>query len=247
MANRRMFSREIFQSSVMVKLGCDNPGFGLEAQRIWATLILTADDYGRGKYIPGAIRGAAFGTTPDSFAKVNTEMIEKWTQQIVDEGALILYTIDGDQYFQLTGWNRYQRGDWQRGKSLLPAPPQLDNSEGTVAEQTPDCQDKGKDKSKVKEKIKTPARKPRGHPAVSRWCELYEESFGQKFIVVPAHAKHITLASKALKDDLDEFTKRVGNCFADPWFREKMPGPSYFYQHINKYATTSKVDKSIIV
>ena len=118
-----MFSKEIFQSSVMVRLGYDNGDLGLEAQRIFATLILKADDHGRGRLIPEIIRGDAFLSVPDVFAKVTPKMVMGWIEQIEGEGALIVYEADGQRYYVLTGWNKYQRGGWQKATSLLPDPP----------------------------------------------------------------------------------------------------------------------------
>ena len=135
MADRRMFSREIFQSSVMVRIGYDNGEFGLEAQRIFETLILKADDYGRGRFIPEILRGEAFLSVPNSFTKVTPEMIIEWVGQIEKQGAIRIYEFNGEKYYELTGWNKYQRGDWQRGESLLPGPEQLGNCSGTVTEQ----------------------------------------------------------------------------------------------------------------
>lgn len=168
MATRRMFSKEIFQSSVMVRLGYDNGEFGLEAQRVFETLILMADDYGRGKFIPEKVRGQAFLSVPDVFSKVTPEMIVDWVKQIEGEGAIQLYDSDGEKYYALTGWNRYQRGDWQRGNSELPDPPLL----ATV-------KTKGKGKSKVKDKSKQEKYKT-VKPDLPDWCyalirELFPE------------------------------------------------------------------------
>ena len=85
---------------------------------------------------------------------------------------------------------------------------------------------------------KTPhSDKPRGHPAVARWCELHSEIFNAKFIVTPVLAKHVKDSYNALSKDLAEFERRVRICFADPWFVAHKPGPDYFYRNINKYAT----------
>lgn len=197
------------------------------------------------------------------------KQIEKAIEELIAEGVIKLYR-DGKVVWIVKKWKRsvpninnqvgaynliqgsYPEAwsDFQGMYRLMLEGISMDGqriNHGSTGDEPSDPESESESETESDKKKKPPARKPRGHPAVSRWCELYEESFGQKFIVVPASAKHITLASKALKDDIDEFTKRVGNCFADQWFREHMPGPSYFYQHINKYATTSKKDESIIV
>ncbi|MBU1067003.1 hypothetical protein KKE60_04420 [Patescibacteria group bacterium] len=180
---------------MMVQLGCSNPGFGLEAQRVWETLILRADDYGRGKFLPGVIRAEAFGTVPDVFPTVTDELIISWVLQIEKEGAIQIYEHEGDKFYALTGWNRYQRGDWQRGESQLPEPPQLDNSDGTDAEQSATVRTKDKYKSKVKEKSKE---KEEREPPPSAYVDFINEIFPDNSFTVGQMLKQCNALGKLI-------------------------------------------------
>lgn len=123
MAKRRMLNRDIMDSTVMLNLAASNPDYELESQRIWQTLILLADDHGRGKYIPLIIKLKAFGGTPRTHSNITVEMVENWVRQLVDEGCIVIYEIDGGKYFILTKWWIHQDGVWNPGPSLLPEPP----------------------------------------------------------------------------------------------------------------------------
>ena len=160
MADRRMFSRDIFKSSVMVNLGYNNSPHGIEAQRIFETLIVLADDWGRGRLIPEVIRGEAFISVPESFAKVTPDMIREWIDQIAGDGALTIYDVNGQEYYTLTGWDRYQRGGWQKAKSLLPDPPGfVSDGPQTDSGQTADTE-RTTDESKVNRKKEDKTVKP---------------------------------------------------------------------------------------
>ena len=111
-----MISTGIYDSSVAWNLGQRNPGFkGLAAQRILEVLIFLADDYGRGRYIPGMIRTRAFSSIPEVLDEVTDEDVETWLRQIEEEGTIRIYEIDGQLYFTLTGWRHYQRGNCAPG------------------------------------------------------------------------------------------------------------------------------------
>lgn len=120
MAERRMFARDILKSSVMCKLAELNPEKELEAQRVFEVLILFADDYGRGRVVINAIKAEAFGGTPNTYAKVTNEDIVKWLETIKKEGAIEIYQVGNQQYYQMTGWAHYQRGKWYKKDSNIP-------------------------------------------------------------------------------------------------------------------------------
>jgi hypothetical protein len=116
-----MISTGIYDSSVAWNLGQKNPGFkGLAAQRILEVLIFLADDYGRGRYIPGLVRTRAFSSTPELLDEITVENVENWLKQIEEEGTIKTYEVDGRQYYTLTGWRHYQRGSWRPGRSNIP-------------------------------------------------------------------------------------------------------------------------------
>jgi len=124
MAERRMISTSIYDSSVAWNLGQKNPGLkGLAAQRILEMLIFLADDHGRGRYIPGMIRSRGFSSTAKLLDKVSVEDVETWLRQIEEEGTIKTYTVNDQKYYTLSGWQHYQRGNWRPGRSHIPPPP----------------------------------------------------------------------------------------------------------------------------
>ena len=170
MADRRMFSREIFESSTMLKLGRLNGEYAIYAQRIFMTLILKADDYGRGKLIPEVVRKDAFISIPDEVGnKITLDMVNNWITQLTqgERPPLIIYGGNDERYYQLTGWDKYQRGGWQRAKSVLPVPVGWADDEQTDGGQVADRGQTGggqptkyKDKSKEKVKYKKTKEQP---------------------------------------------------------------------------------------
>jgi hypothetical protein len=118
-----MFDRTIYKSSVICNLATSNPEKELESQRVFQTLILIADDYGRGRLIPQVIRMEAFGTSPNVFSEITNEDILKWVEDIQSDGALEVYEVDGQKYYHLTGWSKYQHGKWRPRDSKIPSPP----------------------------------------------------------------------------------------------------------------------------
>ena len=188
MADRRMFSREIFKSSVMINLGRSYPEAALESQRVFETLILTADDYGRGRLIPEVIMVEAFVSAPAVLKIVTPDLIEAWISSIESQGAVITYEVDGDRYYQLTGWDTYQRGGWQKGNSNIPACPgyvehpaatgqpadgaRTDSGQNADTGRTADESKVNQSKSSKKNKTAKPA------DVLPGWCiELVEELF----------------------------------------------------------------------
>jgi len=125
MPERRMISRDIFDSSVAWTLGTTLKGYdGLKAQRVFETLILLADDYGNGKLIPELIRKKAFGSIPDVEKDVTSDDIIYWIRLIEEkEKAVLIYEVEGQKYYTLTGWQHYQRGNWRPTDSNIPKPP----------------------------------------------------------------------------------------------------------------------------
>lgn len=123
-SDRRMISRSILKSTVFYDLSRLNPG-GLQqlaVRDVFEFLIYDADDYGRGRAHPDRIRGEAFASAPDAYANVKPEDIELWLKQIADTGAIRLYTIGVDTYYELTGWSKYQDLRY-KCKTTVPPPP----------------------------------------------------------------------------------------------------------------------------
>lgn len=123
MTDRRMISTNIFECSIAYRLGSIHPDLmGVAAQRVFMALILLADDYGNGRYIPANIRVRAFAATPQALNEITDENVVTWIEVMVEEGAVSLYEVDGQKYYSLTGWDHYQRGNWRPRKSNIPKP-----------------------------------------------------------------------------------------------------------------------------
>lgn len=155
MAEKRMFMRDIFESSVMHVLSADNPEFELEAQRVWEALILSADDFGKGRLIYQNIKTKAFGSAPNRYDKITLEMIENWVKLIAKEKAILIYEVDGTQYYYCTGWEIYQSGKWHKRKSNLPDPPEIPSQISQKSPEKVGEVKESKEKKKEKSKKKT--------------------------------------------------------------------------------------------
>jgi hypothetical protein len=93
MVEMRLFHRDLLQSSLYYHLGEALPGRELHAQRVFETLILMADDYGRGRWIPADVRTRAFSSAPTAFAEVTLAAIDQWMSLIEREGSAYRYSI----------------------------------------------------------------------------------------------------------------------------------------------------------
>lgn len=125
MTDRRMVHRNIYESSVCWTLSTKFPKYeGLKAQRVFEALIFLADDYGNGRFIPSMIRNKAFSSLPDVLMDVSDDDIIKWVETIQSvEKAVLIYEVNNQKYFTLTGWQHYQRGNWRPAETNIPFPP----------------------------------------------------------------------------------------------------------------------------
>ncbi len=117
----RLIRTDIFKSSVMFGLAEKYPTDASRAQRVFLSLILTADDWGNGRYIPQAIILEAFGSAPEDLKVVTACDLEKWIAEIVRQNALELYEVNEQRYYHLTGWDRYQEMRYRK-KNTIPTP-----------------------------------------------------------------------------------------------------------------------------
>lgn len=78
-----------------------------------------ADDEGRFQAHPRRVLGACFPYDDD----LSAEDIEQWMILLSDTGRLVLYTVDGEPYGQLTKFGPHQRIN-RPTPSRLPAPPE---------------------------------------------------------------------------------------------------------------------------
>ncbi len=73
--------------------------------RVFVSLIVLADDFGRGKANPAIIRGQAFPLRED----VTAEQIRESLNRLSAAGAIVLYQSGDTVYFWLPTWNSHQR------------------------------------------------------------------------------------------------------------------------------------------
>jgi hypothetical protein len=124
MVDQRLFHKDILQSSLYYQLGESFPGKELHAQRLFETLILIADDYGRGRFIQADLRTRAFSSAPTAFANVSLDDIDCFMGIIEKNGSAYRYTIGLEVYFFMPKWFEYQALKY-RAKSHI-TPPSAD-------------------------------------------------------------------------------------------------------------------------
>jgi len=87
----------------------------LAAQKILLTLILMADDYGRGKLLPAAIRSKAFCGIGILLDSLRDDFVERCVR-------LMVYEVANHRYYALNNWKHWQRGNWRPRQSNIPEP-----------------------------------------------------------------------------------------------------------------------------
>lgn len=118
MARKRMISPEIWESSSFSKLS----DF---AKLIFIGLISNADDSGKGKANPGYIRSKLFPNDEDR----RVTDIKKALSEIALTMSITFYEVEGDNFYLLTNWARWQKID-RPTPSKIPDPPADSNSVG---------------------------------------------------------------------------------------------------------------------
>lgn len=108
---RRMFSDSLFTSESIADL----TDFEF---RMWVSLILMADDAGRGDARPAIIKGQAFPFRDQVAKKDITATLES----LAGKERIGLYEVGGKPYYFLPGWNATQRIDRARPKYPAPIP-----------------------------------------------------------------------------------------------------------------------------
>lgn len=97
--------------------------------RVFVSLIVLADDFGRGKANPAIIRGQAFPLRED----VTAEQIRESLNRLSAAGAIVLYQSGDTVYFYLPTWSNHQRVRGSRPKTPDP------NDGEILLELTADC------------------------------------------------------------------------------------------------------------
>lgn len=118
MARKRMISPEIWESSSFSKLS----DF---AKLVFIGLISNADDSGKGKANPSYIRSRLFPNDEDR----RVTDIKKALSEIALSMSITFYEVEGDSFYLLTNWSRWQKID-RPTPSKIPNPPQSEDIVG---------------------------------------------------------------------------------------------------------------------
>lgn len=107
------------------------------ARLCWLLLPLILDSEGRGIYNLPWLRSKLFPIRDD----VKLDQLQSAFDCFIERRMIIVYEVDGRQYFNIPSWKTYQSGTQKEAASLLPAPPELvrsksgvDTARGRVAE-----------------------------------------------------------------------------------------------------------------
>lgn len=85
--------------------------------RLWVGLIVSADDFGRGDARPKVLKGLVFPLVDE----ITPKTIANGLAGLRKKGSILLYEVDGRQYFCFPRWEEHQR---VRNKvQKFPAPP----------------------------------------------------------------------------------------------------------------------------
>lgn len=87
-----------------------------DARCLFCGLISFADDDGRFRALPAAILGHVFPYDPDAPRKLTG-----WMDELMDEGLVFIYEVDGLPYGVLPKWHSHQKIN-RFSPSLLPEP-----------------------------------------------------------------------------------------------------------------------------
>ena len=91
--------------------------------RLWIHLIAYVDDYGRGDARPAVIRGKCFPLKRD----LTEEKISETMKSLSKKGSIILYQVNGTEFFYFPTWSSHQR--IQTKKSKYPEPPTVSHGD----------------------------------------------------------------------------------------------------------------------
>jgi hypothetical protein len=87
----------------------------------WLLLPLILDSEGRGIYNMPWLRSKLFPIRDD----VKLDQLEKTFEVFAERKMIVVYEVDGREYFYIPSWKTYQSGTHKEAGSVLPAPPDL--------------------------------------------------------------------------------------------------------------------------
>lgn len=91
------------------------------ADLTFRALIVAVDDYGRCEADPLMLKADLFPRRP----QFTPEKIEGWVAELVQEGCVQRYQVDGIEYLQLTGWEKHRSNSKRASTSRFPDPPEV--------------------------------------------------------------------------------------------------------------------------
>ena len=97
----------------------------------WLLLPLILDSEGRGIYNMPWLRSKLFPIRDD----VKLDQLERTFEVFAERKMIIVYEVDGRQYFYIPSWKTYQSGTQKEAASVLPAPPELVRSKSGVEQE----------------------------------------------------------------------------------------------------------------
>ena len=84
-----------------------------DAERLFWRLMTTADDFGRFEGETDVIRAACF---PKQLDQYSHKKVDQFLAELVQEGAVALYTANGRRYGHFLQWGEYQRTRAEKSK-----------------------------------------------------------------------------------------------------------------------------------
>jgi hypothetical protein len=92
----------------------------LQADLTFRALLLVVDDFGRFDGRVCLLRARLFPIRPE----ITDEIVGGWLDELVTEGCIAFYTIDGEEYMRLPGWEKHRGNQRRRKASIYPDPPE---------------------------------------------------------------------------------------------------------------------------
>lgn len=95
---------------------------------LWVLLFVVLDSEGRGRYSATWVKNKAFPSRED----VPVEQVEQALKWYAGRRMIIVYQVDGRQYFWIPTWHKFQRGAEKEAPSVIP--PFVEGSEILIPE-----------------------------------------------------------------------------------------------------------------
>jgi hypothetical protein len=129
----------------------------MEADLTFRALVVAVDDYGRMEADALMLKAQLYPRRES----VGPALVRQWVEELAAEGCVLLYTVAGVEYLQLTGWEKHRgrtnRAKWSRcpapQEEDIPAPkPPGDSRESREIPSEIGVESRSRDRSREKEK-----------------------------------------------------------------------------------------------